>query len=101
MGLVEAQIRYGLKEALYVKHDVYRFMFTSVLFFGMCALAQLSSGNFKMLVTFGLCLKFLISALRTYNDSNFTWALNNLAICGIIIAGCELLFLKVPFDLGG
>ena len=54
-----------------------------------------------MLVAFGLCLKFLISALRTYNDSNFTWALNNLAICGIIIAGCELLFLKVPFDLGG
>ena len=76
-------------------------MFMTVLFFGMSALAQLSAGSFKMLVTFGLCLKFLVSALRTYNDSNFTWALNNLAICGAIIAGCELLFLGVPFYLGG
>ena len=76
-------------------------MFMSVLFFGLSSLAQLSSGNFKMLVVFGICLKFLISALRTYNDSNFTWALNNLAICGVIIAVGELLFLGVPFDLSG
>lgn len=71
MSLVESQIRFGLKQALYVKHDVYRFMFMSVLFFGMSSLAQLSSGNYKMLVSFGLCLKFLVSALRAYNDSNF------------------------------
>ena len=86
MGLVEAQIRYGLKEGLYVKHDVYRFMFMSVLFFGFSSLAQLTDGNFKMLLVFGVCLKLLINALRTYNDSNFKWALYNLAFCGIVIA---------------
>lgn len=76
-------------------------MFMSVLFFGLSSLAQLTSGNFKMLVVFALCLKFLISALKTYNDSNFKWALNSLAICGVIIGSCELLFLGLPFDLSG
>ena len=78
---------------------MYRFMFMSVLFFGMSGLAQLSSANFKMLLTFLLCLKFFMSALSNYNLSNFSSALNYLMLSGLIMAASELLFLSLPFML--
>ena len=76
-------------------------MFMTVLFFGLGSLAQLSSSHFKMLATFLLTLKFWIKALHDYNDTLFNAALNQLLIVGLITAGCELLFLFVPFGLGG
>lgn len=69
MGLVEAQDKYGLKQSLYVKHDVYRFMFMTCLFFALVGIAQIISSNFKSLLTFLACLKFLATALKTYNES--------------------------------
>lgn len=101
MGQVEAQERYGLKQSLYVKHDVYRFMFMSVLFFGLSGLAQLSSANFKMLLTFLICLKLFMAALSHYNDSNFSYAINYLVAAGFIMAICEMVFLGIPFMLIG
>lgn len=100
MVQVESQLKYGLKESLYVKHDVYRFMFMTVLFFGLASLAQLASLNFKMLVAFLFCLKFLLAGLKEYSDSNSGAALNNLVVCGVILSLCELVFLWVPFSLG-
>jgi hypothetical protein len=100
MAQVEAQDRFGLKQSLYVKHDIYRFMFMSALFFGMSAIAHLFSSNFKMLVAFLLSLKFLLSAIRAYNESRLTSAVNNLMGMGMVLAGCEVLFLFVPFGPG-
>ena len=86
MGQVEAQDKHGLKQSLYVKHDVYRFMFMSVLFFGLSGVAQLSSANFKSLLTFLLSLKFFTSALKSYNESNFSQSTNQLLISGMVIS---------------
>ena len=101
MGQAEAQHKYGLKQSLYVKHDVYRFMFMSMLFFGMSSLAQLSFANFKMLLTFLVCLKPLMTALQNYEESNFGVAVNYLGGTGVLLGVSELCFLGMPFSMVG
>ena len=75
-------------------------MFMSVLFFAFAAIAQLTSYNFKMLITFAICLKFMVTALRAYNESRIGSAVNNLLIWAVIMAACEWVFTKVPFSVG-
>ena len=101
MAQAEAQDKYGLKQSLYVKHDIYRFMLMSMLFFGISSLAQLSFANFKMLLTFLVCLKPLMGALHSYDDSNFGLAVNYLGVTGVLLALSELCFLGVPFSMVG
>jgi hypothetical protein len=98
MAQVESQERYGISQSLYVKHDVYRFLFMSLVFFGLVAVAQLFTGNFKMMVTFLLSLKFIIGALRHYSDNRFKECTNCLlGLCGVL-GICELLFIRLPFN---
>jgi hypothetical protein len=76
-------------------------MFITCLFFALSAVAQLTTSNFKSLVTFLGCLKFLATALKTYNDSKINETTNQLLVSGIIMAGCEVLFIFVPFRVEG
>lgn len=75
-------------------------MFMSVLFFALAAIAQLTSYNFKMLITFVICFKFMVTALRAYNESRIGSAVNNLLIWAVIMAACEWVFTRVPFSVG-
>ena len=74
-------------------------MFMSVLFFGLSGVAQLSSANFKMLLTFLFCLKFFASALKSYNESNFASAINYLVVAGLVMSVSEIIFLNFRFML--
>lgn len=67
LSQVEAQSRYGINKSLYVKHDIYRFLFLSIAFFAITSLTQISSYGFKMLVIFLLALKFHAGAIHNYN----------------------------------
>jgi hypothetical protein len=93
---IEAQYKYKLSDSLYVKNDIYRFIFMSLIFFGMVSIAQLSYYGFKMLIIFLATLKFYWTAVRAYNNNNFASALNNLIIVAILFSGLELLFAAVP-----
>jgi nitrate reductase NapE component len=72
LSQVEAQSRYGLNKSLYVKHDIYRFLFLSLLFFAITSITQISSYGFKTLIVFILALKWHINALQNYDESKFT-----------------------------
>ena len=71
----------------------------SILFFGLSAVAQLFNYDFKMLISFGICFKFLMSGLRAYSDSKYKHSIDNLLYCGGILTVVELVFLVVPFSL--
>lgn len=101
MAQVEAQDRYGLKQSLYVKHDVYRFMLMTAFFFCLASVAQLTNYNFKMLVTFLACLKPLITAVKGYSEGKYKEVSNQLLFISGIMVICEILFMKVPFSLEG
>lgn len=92
LSQIEAQCRYGINKSLYVKHDIYRFLFISIAFFAITSITQVSSYGFKMLIVFFLGLKWHVGALRNYNDNKFkesSWE-----IFGVIltISTCEVLY---------
>lgn len=74
-------------------------MFMTALFFVFSAIAQLTNYNFKMLITFLASLKCLIAAVRDYNEGKYKEAANQLLGTIIIMAICELVFMKAPFKL--
>lgn len=76
-------------------------MFMSAFFFCLASVAQLTNSNFKMLVTFLVCLKPLISAVKGYSEGKYKEVSNQFVlICGIMVI-CEIVFMKVPFSLEG
>ena len=99
LAQVESQERYGISQSLYVKHDVYRFLFMSLLFFALVAFAQLFTSNFKMMVTFLLCLKFTIGAVRQYSENRFKECANCLVGICAVLAACEVVFIWLPFNV--
>jgi hypothetical protein len=67
LSQVEAQSKYGINKSLYVKHDIYRFLFLSIAFFAITALTQISSYGLKMLTVLALSLKWHLGSLQNYN----------------------------------
>lgn len=97
LSQVEAQQRYGLNKSLYVKHDIYRFLFLSLIFFAITSITQISSYGFKMLLVFVLTLKLYINSLQKYNENKFSETSSNLLWTACILAAVESLF--VYYDL--
>lgn len=90
LSQVEAQSRYGLNKSLYVKHDIYRFMFLSLIFFFLTSVTQVSSYGFKMLAVFFLSLKWHFGALRDYEENKFSRASWQLAGVTIFLSLTEI-----------
>lgn len=55
-----------------MKHDIYRFLFLCIAFFAITSITQASSYGYKMLVIFGVSLKWHVDALQEYNENNFS-----------------------------
>jgi nitrate reductase NapE component len=72
LSQVEAQAKYGINKSLYVKHDIYRFLFLCIAFFAITSITQVSSYGFKMLIIFAVSLKWHVNALQEYNENNFS-----------------------------
>lgn len=72
-----------MNKSLYVKHDIYRFLFLSLIFFFLTSITQVSSYGIKMLVVFFLSLRWHFGALRDYEENKFSRASWELA--GVII----------------
>jgi hypothetical protein len=67
------------------------------LFLALGALAQLLSANLCPIIVLAACFKPLLTAIHDYQDNKFGRCANCLLICGVIAAGSELLFIKIPF----
>lgn len=98
LAQIESQQRYGIKQSLFVKHDVYRFLFMAIMFFCFIAIAKLFSSNFKMITAFLLSFKLLLNSIYAYNENKFKESSNNLVWASLVIAACELAFIKLPFN---
>lgn len=90
LSQVQAQERYGLNKSLYVKHDIYRFLFLSLIFFAITSFTQVSSYGFKMLIVFLLALKWYINALQNYNENKFQKTSTNLLLIALIFGLMEI-----------
>lgn len=89
---MEAQGRYGINKSLYVKHDIYRFLFLSIVFFAITSFTQISSYGFKMLIIFLLTLKWHLGSLQNYNENKFVESSWNLLGIISLLSACEIFF---------
>jgi nitrate reductase NapE component len=92
LSQVEAQGMYGINKSLYVKHDIYRFLFLSLAFFAITSITQISSYGFKMLLVFILTIKWHVGSLQKYNENKFTESSWELLGVILTISICEVVF---------
>ena len=70
----------------------------AIMFFCFIAIAKLFSSNFKMITAFLLSFKLLLNSIYAYNENKFKESSNNLVWASLVIAACELAFIKLPFN---
>lgn len=71
----------------------------SAFFFALVSLAQLFTYNFKMMATFLLSLKFIVTAIHQYSENKFKECCNSLVLASVVIALCEVAFIWMPFSV--